>query len=231
MSLTGEQYADIVNRLHAVCTFPAAESLSDQTCCICQETYLECTGGEIPITLACGHTFGLTCTLKWTFSNIEGGNAEPSCPQCRMPFFRFEQQTEDSNDPIGFQIRGAARMSRYRRYRSPVRSGEVDAGIGLTADLMGWTDGQRRIDDTSPVTSHEHHDEDYFRSQDQTLTLADLEERLVSSILQDIMDAGRLVRDRRNSHSLSEDNEPAVSGSQAREIQDGHSEHDIRTPH
>ncbi|KAL8684179.1 MAG: hypothetical protein Q9224_006543, partial [Gallowayella concinna] len=187
MSFSVGEYADIANKLHAACSFPIVNSLSDKTCCICQETYLEGSGAEIPVTLVCGHTFGLACTLKWTFGKIEEGRTGSGCPQCRQTFFRYEQHLVNSTEAIGAQS---------------VPSSEDDHGIGRQTD--------NPMNDTPPVTSRESHEEGHLSSRDRQRIRAEVEE--IFGILE-----RRSAPDRRNSHLFNDENDPPVHGSQTRE--------------
>ncbi|KAL8772480.1 MAG: hypothetical protein Q9209_002432 [Squamulea sp. 1 TL-2023] len=140
MPSSRSQYADISNKLHSACTFPASDSLDDHTCCICQEPSLERNGAEVPVKLACGHVFGFACILKWTFNKIDSGSTAPQCPQCRTPFLEYDAPAQEGllADNDGLHIRGAARRSRYRRHQSPLEriDAEIEAELHELGDMI-----------------------------------------------------------------------------------------------
>ncbi|KAL8672048.1 MAG: hypothetical protein Q9168_003475 [Polycauliona sp. 1 TL-2023] len=79
-----DRRSEILAELVANCTYPKTADLETRTCHICQEESLGQLGGEIPVTLRCGHTLGMTCLTTWTFQQIESAaNRSPGCPFCR----------------------------------------------------------------------------------------------------------------------------------------------------
>ncbi|KAL8771475.1 MAG: hypothetical protein Q9209_003145 [Squamulea sp. 1 TL-2023] len=80
---TNETLAEILSKLHNICTFPALERLDREDCSICSNEY-QTDGPEKPIQLGCGHVFGMTCILTWTLDKVGAGNI-PDCPVCRRP--------------------------------------------------------------------------------------------------------------------------------------------------
>ncbi|KAL8786933.1 MAG: hypothetical protein Q9213_002475 [Squamulea squamosa] len=81
---TTEALAEILSKLHNICTFPSIEELDREDCSICSNLY-QTDGPEKPIKLGCGHVFGMTCILTWTLDKVGAGNT-PDCPVCRRPY-------------------------------------------------------------------------------------------------------------------------------------------------
>ncbi|KAL8789414.1 MAG: hypothetical protein Q9213_001171 [Squamulea squamosa] len=70
--------------LRSICTFPPTDTLEDNTCHICLNTFTE---SDEPAKLPCGHILGSSCLTTWT-----NERRYPTCPICREPYLRSPPQ-------------------------------------------------------------------------------------------------------------------------------------------
>ncbi|KAL8953136.1 MAG: hypothetical protein Q9222_001019 [Ikaeria aurantiellina] len=88
----------IFNWVVSTCTFPSTAEIDDHTCHICQENTLGPGGSERLTKLGCGHTFGMSCLLDWTFARFRrDGETAMQCPICKT-FFSTSPESETVGD-------------------------------------------------------------------------------------------------------------------------------------
>ncbi|KAL8798984.1 MAG: hypothetical protein Q9182_006229 [Xanthomendoza sp. 2 TL-2023] len=91
-----EQIGDIVNKIISTCTFPSPSELEDHTCHICHTESLGPDGSERPTKFRCGHILGMSCIMKWAFTELEAGSTDLQCPFCRASFFAVPAMRDTS---------------------------------------------------------------------------------------------------------------------------------------